>query len=33
MSYLPKSENRLTLFTTRYKEIAVSLAGSKIIEI
>ena len=33
ISYLPESENGLTLFTTRYREIAVSLAGSEIIEI
>ena len=32
-SYLPESENGLTLFTTRHREIAVSLAGSEIIEI
>jgi len=32
-SYLLESENGLTLFTTRHREIAVSLAGSEIIEI
>lgn len=32
-SYLLESENGLTLFTTYYREIAISLAGSKIIEI
>ena len=31
--YLPESENGLTLFTTRYREIAVSLAGNDVIEI
>ena len=31
--YLPESENGLTLFTTRHREIAVSLAGSDVIEI
>ena len=31
--YLPESENGLTLFTTRYREIAVSLAGSDVIDI
>ena len=31
--YLPESENGLTLFTTRYREIAVSLADSEVMEI
>ena len=31
--YLPRSENGLTLFTTRHREQAVSLAGSEIVEI
>ena len=31
--YLPESENGLTLFTTRSREVAVSLAGSDVIEI
>ena len=33
MSYLPESENGLTVFTIRYREIAVSLADSEVIEI
>ena len=32
-SYLLESENGLTLFTTYYREIAIFLADSKIIEI
>ena len=32
-NYLPESENGLTLFTTRNREIAVSLADSEVIEI
>ena len=31
--YLPESENGLTLFTTRHREVAVSLAGNDVIEI
>ncbi|KAL8858444.1 MAG: hypothetical protein Q9178_005125, partial [Gyalolechia marmorata] len=31
--YLPESENGLTLFTTRHREIAVSLARNKIVEV
>lgn len=31
--YLPQSENGLTLFTTRHREIAVSLARNKIVEV
>ncbi|KAL9123952.1 MAG: hypothetical protein Q9217_006671 [Psora testacea] len=31
--YLPESENGLTLFTTRHREVAVSLAGSDVVEI
>ncbi|KAL8699325.1 MAG: hypothetical protein Q9201_006068 [Fulgogasparrea decipioides] len=33
IDYLPESENGLTLFTTRYRQIAVSLAGNELIEI
>ena len=32
-SYLPKSENGLTLFTTRHRHMAVSLAGKGVVEI
>lgn len=31
--YLPESENGLILFTTRYREVAVSLVGNEVIEI
>ncbi|KAL8942228.1 MAG: hypothetical protein Q9211_001495, partial [Gyalolechia sp. 1 TL-2023] len=31
--YLPQSENGLTLFTTRHREVAVSLARSEVIEL
>ena len=31
--YLPESENGLTLFTTRHREIAVSLARNEIVEV
>ena len=31
--YLPQSENGLTLFTTRHREVAVSLVGSEVVEI
>lgn len=33
IDYLLESENGLTLITTRYRQIAVSLAGSKVVEI
>lgn len=33
IDYLPESEDGLTLFTTRHREIAVSLARNKIIEV
>ena len=33
IDHLPESENGLTLFITRHREIAVSLAGNEVVEV